>query len=62
MCKGTDRGKFGARLGFLWAKHVYGIQIHCQVVEMCGNGVMMLPLVRKWRRGFENGTAVLISP
>jgi hypothetical protein len=60
--KGTDGGKFGARLRVLWEKHVFIIKIHYHVVEVCGNSVMILLLVRKWRRGFENGTGVLISP
>jgi histone-lysine N-methyltransferase SETMAR len=39
---------------FLWAKHVCPVEIHRQLMEVCGDGVMSVQHVRKWCGEFEN--------
>ena len=40
---------------FLWAKCFSHMKIYCQLIEVCGYGVMGAQHDRKWHREFENG-------
>jgi hypothetical protein len=40
---------------FLWAKHVSPVEIHRQLIEVYGDGVMSVQHVREWCREFKNG-------
>jgi hypothetical protein len=40
---------------FLWVKHVSPIEIHCQLIEVYGDGIMSVQYVRKGCREFESG-------
>jgi hypothetical protein len=60
MCNGNDIGNMVPQevhsvIRFLWAEHVSPIKIHCQLIEVYGDGVMSVQHVRNWCREFENG-------
>jgi hypothetical protein len=45
----------------LWAKHVYPVEIHRQMIEVYGDGVMSVQHVRKWCREFERTSMMTIA-
>jgi len=39
---------------FSWSKHFCLIEIHCHLFEACGDGVVVVPHVRRREGDFEN--------
>jgi hypothetical protein len=44
---------------FLWVKHVSPIKIHCQLIEVYGNGIINVKHVRKECKEFENCSTII---